>query len=88
MKIIEKTDGIIVKLTADDFKTPLDLDQVKGDWHTIINNSEGVFKVGNEIRFVYITNNQHFIEFRIEETEIQQIKIHKLLNLLGKNNIL
>jgi len=84
MKIIELPEGIIVQLTAEDLKTPLILDQVQGDWQTIINNAEGVYRVGNEIRFVYITNNQFFIEFQVEEAEIQNNETLKLLILQRK----
>ena len=72
-------DGYIIFVEEDDLKKPLDLPQVKGEWDIIINNCEGIYRVGTEYRFVYITNNEFSIEFRVKETESQN---HKTRNLL------
>jgi hypothetical protein len=79
MKVIELSEGIIVQLTAVDPMTPLKLPQVSGSLVDIINKSEGIFRSGSMYKFVYITNNQFFIEFEIDEADIYDKHILNLL---------
>lgn len=87
MKIMEQPDGLegyVVLVEKGDLKKPLDLPELKGDWVDIINRCEGVFKNGEMMRAVYITNNEFAIEFLIPDAEWlpDELKLRLLEHLI------